>query len=59
VTRPAPQAVIPPTAMSADGKYDDDRWKRWCQDHGVSLLAFVQEGLRRRRLHGVDLERQR
>jgi hypothetical protein len=41
-----PRAIIPPSVMTPDGRYDD-RWKRWCLDHGVSLLAFVREAQRR------------
>ncbi len=50
-----PAAVIPPAVMTPHGRYGDG-WRRWCTDNNVSLLAFVREGLRRRRLLGVDIE---
>lgn len=43
----APLAVIPESVMTADGRFDEARWKRWCAEHGVSLLAFLREAERR------------
>lgn len=41
--------------MSSGGRYGAG-WKRWVLDHNYGILRFLQEGLRRRRLLGVDLE---
>lgn len=48
-------AVIPAAIMSSGGRYGAG-WKRWVLDHNYGILRFLQEGLRRRRLLGVDLE---